>query len=127
MILGGTGGLPGAGMEVAVITQEQLNALYDADVVDQDGEKVGALDQVYIDNATGDPAWLTVRTGWIAGRRCFCPLSNAEIVGAQIRLAYTVEMIKGAPDIPVDRHLTEDEEEQLLEYYSVDEGPAPSA
>lgn len=110
-----------------MITQEQLNALYDADVVDQEGQKVGSLDQIYVDNATGDPAWLSVRIGWIGGRRCFCPLSNAEIVGNQIRLAYLVDTIKAAPEIPVDRHLTEDEEEQLLEYYSVDEGPAPSA
>ena len=110
-----------------MITQEQLNALYDAEVVGQDGEKVGSLDQVYLDNATGDPAWLTVRTGWFGGRRIFCPLTNAEVVRQQIQLPYTLAMIKGAPEIPVDRHLTEDEEEQLFEYYSVDEGPQPSA
>lgn len=110
-----------------MITQEQLNALYDAEVVDQDGEKVGALDQVYLDNATGDPAWLTVRTGWLGGRRIFCPLSNAELVGHRIQVPYPVSLIKDAPDIPVDRHLTEDEEDQLYEYYAVDEGPAPSA
>lgn len=110
-----------------MITQEQLNALYDAEVVDQEGEKVGSLDKVYLDNATGDPAWVTVRTGWFGGRRAFCPLSNAEIVGHQIRVPYPVAMIKGAPEIQVDRHLTEDEEEQLYDYYSADEGPAPSA
>lgn len=110
-----------------MITREQLNTIYDAEVVDQDGDKVGSLDQVYLDNATGDPAWVTVRTGRFAGRRCFCPLSNAEIDGNQIRLPYSLSMIKAAPDIPIDRHLTEDEEEQLFDYYSLDEGPAPSA
>lgn len=110
-----------------MITQEQLNAIYDAQVVDQDGEKVGFLDQVYLDNTTGEPAWVTVRTGWFAGRRCFCPLVDAEMVATQIRLPYSLETIKGAPDISVDRHLTEDEEEQLLDYYAADQRPDGAA
>lgn len=110
-----------------MITQAQLNALYDAEVVDQSGEKVGPLDKVYLDNVTGDPAWISVRAGWFGGRRIICPLANAELVGSQIRVPYSVEMIKDAPQIPVDEHLSEDEEEQLYDYYAVDEGPAPSA
>ena len=110
-----------------VISQEQLNALYDAEVVDQGGEKVGAMGQVYLDNKTGEPAWVTVRTGWIGSRKVFVPLSTAEIVDEQIRVPYSTAMIKAAPDIPCDRHLSEDEEQDLFEYYSVDDGPAPSA
>lgn len=110
-----------------MITQAQLNALYDAEVVDQAGEKVGPLDKVYLDNATGDPAWISVRAGWFGGRRMLCPLANAEVVGSQIRVPYPAEMVKGAPEIPPGDHLTEDEEEQLYDYYAVDEGPAPSA
>lgn len=110
-----------------MISQEQINALYDAEVVDQSGEKVGAMGQVYLDNKTGEPAWVTVRTGWIGGRRVFVPLTSAEIVQEQIRVPYSTAMIKDAPDIPCDRHLSEDEEQDLLEYYAVDEGPAPSA
>lgn len=109
-----------------MITQAQLNALYDAEVVDQAGEKVGSLDKVYLDNVTGDPAWVLVRAGRFVGRRVFCPLANAEVVGSQIRVPYPVEMVKDAPEIPAGEQLTEDEEEQLYDYYAVDEGPAPS-
>lgn len=110
-----------------MISQEQLNALYHAEVVDQDGEKVGAMGQVYLDNKTGEPAWVTVRTGRFSGRKVFVPLSSAEIVDDQIRVPYPTAMIKDAPDIPCDRHLSEDEEQDLFEYYAVDDGPAPSA
>ena len=65
-----------------VISHEQLNKLYDAEVVDQDGERVGAMGQIYLDNATGEPAWITVRTGWFGGRRVFVPLTTAEVVEA---------------------------------------------
>ncbi|QFG68058.1 PRC-barrel domain-containing protein [Ornithinimicrobium pratense] len=110
-----------------MVTQAQLDALYDAEVLDQAGVKVGPLDRVYLDNATGVPAWVLVRTGWLGGRRVFCPLTNAEVVGTQIRVPYPVGMIKDAPEIPAVEHLTEDEEEQLYDYYAIDEGPAPSA
>lgn len=109
-----------------MITYETLGEMYDAEVVDQDGHKVGGLDQVYLDNSTGNPAWISVRTGWFGGRRIFCPVSNAVVDQGHIRLPYPVGMIKDAPEIPCDGHLTEDEEEQLYDYYAVDEGPAPS-
>ncbi len=44
----------------------------------------------------------------------------------RIQLPYPAAMIKDAPEIPVDRHLTEGEEEQLYDYYAVHDGPAPS-
>ncbi|MFK5632978.1 PRC-barrel domain-containing protein [Ornithinimicrobium sp. LYQ103] len=110
-----------------VISHEQLNMLYDAEVVDQDGEKVGAMGQIYLDNATGEPAWITVRTGWFGGRRVFVPLTTAEVLDGQIRCAYSMAKIKGAPDIEVDGHLSEADEQDLDAYYAVDEGPMPSA
>ena len=110
-----------------MISQEQLNALYDAEVVDQGGERVGAMCRVYLDNRTGEPAWVTVRTGWIGSRKVFVPLTTAEIVNEQIRVPYSTEMIRDAPDIPCAKHLSEDEEQDLFEYYAVEDGAAPSA
>ncbi|MFK5584993.1 MULTISPECIES: PRC-barrel domain-containing protein [unclassified Serinicoccus] len=113
--------------EVVVVSYEQLGELYDAEVVDQDGHKVGRLDQVYLDNGTGEPAWITVRTGLLGGRKIFCPVANAVVEDRQVRVPYPVEMLKGAPEIACDGHLNEDEEEELYDYYAVEEGPAPSA
>lgn len=110
-----------------MVSYEQLGDLYDAEVIDQDGHKVGRLDQVYLDNGTGDPAWATVRTGWFGGRKVFCPVANATVEDGQVQVPYSATMLKDAPDIACDGHLNEEEEEELYAYYSVDEGPAPSA
>lgn len=101
-----------------MIPYETLGEMYDAEVVDQDGHKVGGMDQVYLDNSTGNPAWISVRTGWFGGRRIFCPVSNATVQNGQIRVPYPLAMIKDAPEIPCDGHLTEDEEEQLYDFYA---------
>ncbi|MGO0575187.1 PRC-barrel domain-containing protein [Ornithinimicrobium panacihumi] len=109
------------------ITQEQLDQYFDAEVVDQDGERVGSLGEVYVDNRTGHPAWATVRTGWFAGRKVFVPLATAELRDGRVLVPYSTEMIKRAPDIAPDGHLSEDNEQDLYLYYAVDDGPAPSA
>jgi len=109
------------------VTQEQLAEYFDAEVVDQDGHRVGALGQIYLDNRTGDPAWATVRTGLLGGRKVFVPLATAELRDGQVLVPYSTEMIKGAPDIAPDGHLSEDNEQDLYLYYRFDEGPGPSA
>ncbi|MGC5583349.1 PRC-barrel domain-containing protein [Ornithinimicrobium sp. W1679] len=108
------------------ISQEQLEALYDAEVVDQDGEKVGSLGQVYVDNGTGEAAWITVRTGWFGGRKIFVPLSTAELVDGQIRVPYPSAMIKDAPDIDISGHLSENDEQDLFDYYAPEVGETPA-
>jgi sporulation protein YlmC with PRC-barrel domain len=110
-----------------VISQEELNSLYDAEVLDQDGDKIGSLGEVYLDNRTGDPAWLTVRAGWFGGRKVFVPLAPAEVRDGQIQVPYTTAKIKAAPDIVCDGHLSESDEQDLYAYYRIEEGPAPSA
>lgn len=109
------------------VTQEQLDEYYDAEVVDQDGQRVGSLGEIYVDNRTGEPAWATVRTGWFGGRKVFVPLATAEVQNGQILVPYPGERIKDAPAIAADGHLSEDNEQDLYRYYAVDEGPAPSA
>lgn len=110
-----------------MISNEELNTLYDAEILDQDGEKIGTLGEVYLDNRTGDPAWLTVRAGWFGARKVFVPMSTAEVRDGQIQVPYPAEKVKGAPDILPDGHLSEDDEQDLYIYYRMDDGPAPSA
>ena len=39
-----------------------IDALYNRTVVDQSGDKIGEIGQVYLDDASGQPAWVTVKT-----------------------------------------------------------------
>jgi uncharacterized protein (TIGR02271 family) len=63
------------------ITNDQLSSLAgsDADLVDVDGDKIGRVGQLYVDDTTGDPSWLTGLFGTSAS---FVPLQAAEITGA---------------------------------------------
>lgn len=101
------------------ITQEHVDSLYDAEVVDQHGDKIGGVGQVYLDDATGDPAWVTVRTGLLGTRESFVPLANADMENGRVQVPYEKDVVKDAPTLDVDQHLDEGQEEDLYRYYGL--------
>ncbi|WP_171163078.1 PRC-barrel domain-containing protein [Streptomyces sp. I05A-00742] len=91
---------------------------------DRDGSKIGTVDEVYLDDATGEPEWAAVRTG-LFGRDAFVPLEPSEVVGEALRIPYDRALIKAAPDLGVGRHLSPEQELQLYHHYRLTlPGPA---
>ncbi|WP_289017757.1 PRC and DUF2382 domain-containing protein [uncultured Ornithinimicrobium sp.] len=101
------------------ITQEHIDQLYNADVVDRDGDSLGGVGQVYLDDNTGDPAWVTVKTGFFGTKETFVPLTEADYGDGTIRLPYEKGFIKDAPNMEADQHLSESEQDELYRYYEV--------
>lgn len=85
-------------------------------VFDRDGAKIGTVDEVYLDDATGEPLWAAVRTGFFR-RDAFIPLATSEVSGDNLRTAYDRALIKEAPDFGVGRHLSPEQELQLYHHY----------
>lgn len=99
------------------------NGTYDYDryygktVVDTTGEKVGDVGQVYLDDQSGRPEWVTVRTGLFGLKETFVPLQGETFDGDTIVVPFTKDQIKGAPAIDPEGHISEDEEAELYNYY----------
>ncbi|MEV4557987.1 PRC and DUF2382 domain-containing protein [Kitasatospora sp. NPDC049285] len=87
--------------------------------VDRNGDKIGTVDEVYLDDATGEPEWAAVRTG-IFGRDAFVPLTTSEFAGDELRVPYDKSLIKESPDFGVGQHLSPAQELQLYRYYGLD-------
>lgn len=81
------------------------------------GEKIGKVGQVYLDDETGQPSWVTVKTGLFGTQESFVPLSSADLVGEDIVVPYDQETIKGAPRMDTDASLSPQEEKRLYSYY----------
>jgi sporulation protein YlmC with PRC-barrel domain len=96
---------------------------------DLDGTRIGTVDEVYLDDATGVPEWAAVRTGLFT-RDAFVPLAPSELVNDQLRVPYKKALFKDAPDFGVGRHLSPEQELQLYHHYGMDvprsDSPAPS-
>ncbi|RKO26209.1 DUF2382 domain-containing protein [Pseudarthrobacter phenanthrenivorans] len=86
-------------------------------VVGSDGEKIGSIGQLYADDDTGEPTWVTVKTGLFGTSQSFVPVEGAHTQGDDLVVPYTKEHVKDAPRVDVDGHLTPEEEDRLYTHY----------
>ncbi len=86
-------------------------------VVGPDGEKVGKLEDIYLDRQSGEPEWAAVSTGLFGTRVSFVPLEGASSAGDEIRVNYDKATVKDAPNVDPDGELSPEEERRLYEHY----------
>ncbi|WP_457029961.1 PRC and DUF2382 domain-containing protein [Kitasatospora sp. P5_F3] len=110
-------------LEDSVQTDIDPRDLIGHKAVDRNGDKIGTVDEVYLDDATGEPEWAAVRTG-IFGRDAFVPLTTSEFSGEELKVPYDKSLIKDSPDFGVGQHLSPAQELQLYRYYGLDAGGA---
>ncbi|MCX5055128.1 MULTISPECIES: PRC-barrel domain-containing protein [unclassified Streptomyces] len=92
---------------------------------DRSGTKLGTIDEVYLDDATGVPEWAAIRTG-LFSRDAFVPLKPSELVEGTLHVPFDRSLIKDAPDFGVGRHLSPEQELQLYHHYGLDIASPPS-
>jgi uncharacterized protein (TIGR02271 family) len=109
---------------------DQFTEVYEwhgRDVVGSDGEKIGAVDEVYLDTTSGEPEWLSINTGLFGLKSSFAPIQGAQPDGGAVRLAYTKEQVKDAPGVEPDQELNDSEERALWSHYGLDYDSGSSA
>ncbi|NHC46025.1 DUF2382 domain-containing protein [Motilibacter aurantiacus] len=103
-----------------MIGTDDLTGVIGGTLYGSDGQKIGKIGQVYLDDATGRPEWLTVHTGLFSTKETFVPLAEATTSADEVRVPYTKDQIKDAPNVdPEAGHLSEAEEAELFRYYGV--------
>ncbi len=102
-----------------MISTSDLTRVTGSTVVDSDGDKIGTAREVYVDDATGQPEWVTVNTGLFGTSESFIPLSQAMLEDDGLRVPYDKKMVKDAPRLGDSGHLTPEEEDELYRYYGV--------
>ena len=100
-----------------MLSENQLQQVIGSTAFGSDGEKIGEVGQVYLDDETGQPEWATVNTGLFGTSESFVPLADASFEGDQLVVGHTKDKVKGAPKISDTGHLDPDEERELYEYY----------
>ena len=105
-----------------MLKQDDYRTLSGRTLVGSDGEKLGKVDQLYADREDGHPTFLTVSTGLFGSRTSFVPASEANLAGDEIRVPYTKDLIKDAPNVDPDGEITPEEEDRLYQHYSLSGG-----
>jgi uncharacterized protein (TIGR02271 family) len=88
-------------------------------LVDRDGNRIGTIDAIYLDDQTGQPEWALVNTGLFGTKSSFVPLVQATQTGDDVQVPYDKQLVKDAPRIDPDQHLSEAEEQRLWRHYGL--------
>jgi uncharacterized protein (TIGR02271 family) len=105
-----------------MIGTDSISRVIGQDVYDEAGEKIGSASEVYLDDETGQPEWLTVRTGLFGTKESFVPIRDADLTNDGVRVPVSKARVKDAPKIDTDGHLSPQEEQELYRYYSLGGG-----
>lgn len=90
------------------------------EIYDQDGQRIGRVGNVYVDDSTHQPEWVTVRTGVLGTRESFVPLQGASTEENRINVDVPREKVRQAPKIDVEQgHLSDTEGADLYTHYGL--------
>ncbi|WJZ68086.1 PRC and DUF2382 domain-containing protein [Kocuria rosea] len=96
-----------------------VNALLSATAYGSDGDKIGKVEQVFLDDNTEEVTFVTVNTGLFGTKESFVPADGAQQDGDRLVLPYTKDVVKDAPNVDADQHLSPAEEEEIYRYYKM--------
>jgi hypothetical protein len=95
---------------------------------DEAGHKIGKIGAVFLDDATGQPQWVTVGTGFFGTNESFVPVAEAVAQEDGLAVPFSKDTVKDAPNVDVDSgRLSNEEEENLYRYYGLVYDDAVSA
>ena len=103
-----------------MFSENDIRNLQGATAYCSDGNKIGRVGEVYLDDQSGQPEWVTVNTGLFGTKTSFAPLDGASLDGDRLNLNYPKDVVTGAPKVDEDGHLSEQEEAELYRYYQRD-------
>jgi uncharacterized protein (TIGR02271 family) len=103
-------------------TVEEATQLRGLTAVDPDGDKIGKIEDVYLDEETGRPEWLAISGGLFSSGVSFVPLDQAAREGDQVRVPHEKDHVKDAPRVEADGALSQEEEARLYRHYGIEYG-----
>lgn len=103
-----------------MIDQTHVEALYDCDVIDNHGEKIGSVKRVWLEDGTGRPMWAEVHTGLFGMKESFVPIQQGQVAGGAITVPVAKEQVKDAPSVHTSGdHMSDQEQEALYRHYGM--------
>jgi uncharacterized protein (TIGR02271 family) len=87
---------------------------------DRNGEKIGTIDALYLDQLTDKPEWALVNTGLFGTKSSFVPLAGAAPRGEDVVVKVDARQVKDAPKMNPDEQLSEQQEAELFRHYGID-------
>jgi uncharacterized protein (TIGR02271 family) len=87
---------------------------------DRNGDTIGTIDALYLDQQTDKPEWALVNTGLFGTKSSFVPLAGAAPRDEDVVVRVEAQRVKDAPKMAPDEELSEQQEAELFRHYGID-------
>ena len=95
-------------------------------VIDHGGGKIGTLEAVYVDTATDEPSFASVKVGALGrSKLVFVPLAGATVAPQHVRVTVDKKQARSAPSIGTDGELLAEAEAEVFQHYELPYNPGP--
>ena len=104
----------------ATIMHRGIAEWHGMELVDRDGERIGKLEEIYVDVETDEPQFGTVKEGFFGRHLTFVPLIGITIGPDNLQIAATRDQVKDAPEIALrGEELDQADESALYHHYQL--------
>ena len=97
--------------------KRNIQDLLNATAFDAQGEKLGKINNLFVDDKTGQPTFIEVNHGLFGMSSSLVPLRGHRLNGDELKLAFDKDLIKDAPDIDFENQLTAADQDTIYEHY----------
>lgn len=98
----------------------RIEDLANATAYDVDGDKVGGVKDVYVNDTTGQPDFVSVNHGLFGGGDSIVPLRGHTLRDGELHLAFQKDRIEDAPDLDENGHLTTEDQDAFYRHYGLE-------
>ena len=98
----------------------RIEDLANATAYDVNGDKVGGVKDVYVNDTTGQPDFVSVNHGLFGGGDSIVPLRGHTLRDGELHLAFPKARIEDAPDLDENGHLTTEDQEAFYRHYGLE-------
>lgn len=109
-----------------MIGQREALRLFGCEVFDPEGQRIGIVGQLFLEEGTEQPLWVTIQTGLFGTNETFVPLEGAAFDGDTLTVAVPKEIVRQSPRItPEQGDLLASQEKALYLHYGSEYGLTP--
>ncbi|MBD0291382.1 MAG: PRC and DUF2382 domain-containing protein [Thermoleophilia bacterium] len=99
-------------------TVDRLARMRGSDVFSSEGEKIGSIEELFVDEQTGEPEWIGLGIGFFGSKRVLVPVQGADVREDGVTVPYSKDQVKETPDIDSDE-ISQETEERLYAHYGL--------
>jgi uncharacterized protein (TIGR02271 family) len=100
------------------LTLDRLAEMRGTPVYSSDGDKIGSVEELFLDEDTREAEWIGLGTGLFGTKRVLVPVVGADVRNDAVYVPYAKDHVKGTPDLDGDA-ISQETESLLYAHYGL--------